>query len=141
MNGFISKTYVICDPRNNSPFYVGKTAFSLEGRLYCHITSSKYKNTSITGLKNNMIQSIISDGMMPKIELLKITNIPIMGAYYESYFYNKFLIEGYSMLQMPLKYGSFNNFLSIVKRNRYDIKYNYLYNKCSHLPILLPDNL
>jgi hypothetical protein len=54
--------YILTDPRNNLPFYVGKGKGK---RALSHLKETK--NTTINVRKYNKIQSIIGDGLIPLI--------------------------------------------------------------------------
>lgn len=61
--------YELVDPRDNKPFYVGKT-INLKRRLYSHIHESKTKISN----KDKFISNMIKDGFKPIINVIDETN-------------------------------------------------------------------
>jgi hypothetical protein len=71
---FMIKIYIISDPRDVvfNPRYIGITARTIEQRLGEHISHSRNKNNH----KSNWIKKILSEGVIPKIELVDEVESP-----------------------------------------------------------------
>jgi len=61
------KIYVLIDPITCKIRYIGRTKNTLEKRLLGHLSKSKLKNTH----KDYWIQSLLKQGILPKIKLIK----------------------------------------------------------------------
>ncbi len=113
------RIYVLLDPRNRMPFYVGSTSRSLKVRLIGHITDAnrEYKGRpdSEQGYKMRMevMREIMQQGGKPIIKTLFITN-EASACLCEHTCYLSLISMGFTLLQSP------HRFL------RNNIKSNYL---------------
>lgn len=78
------KIYVLINPVNNQPFYVGSTKRELIERLNQHMgNSSLYPNANNqktpSGWRNIYIQAILSDNGKPEIKLIDECGITKMA--------------------------------------------------------------
>jgi len=62
------KIYILIDPMTSKIRYIGRTTQSLEKRLIGHLSKSKNKNTH----RDFWIQSLLKNGELPKIKLIKV---------------------------------------------------------------------
>jgi hypothetical protein len=92
----ITRIYKLINPINNAPFYVGKTIFSIEGRLKFHL-QEKYR-----GKKGLTISAIREAGLLPIVELIE--EIPcanedqeIEALKREEYWIRKYYLDGYDI--------------------------------------------
>jgi hypothetical protein len=64
----IGRIYILIDPRDNLPKYVGQTTVKLYDRLSTHMNKKKLEPNN---KKNAWFKHLISLGMKPSIELLE----------------------------------------------------------------------
>jgi hypothetical protein len=65
------KIYMLIDPITNEVRYVGKTVGNIKYRLSAHISEAKRKTSK--SHKNSWIQSLLNEGLKPKVKLLEET--------------------------------------------------------------------
>lgn len=89
--------YVLINPIDNSPFYVGCTKKKLKVRLCEHIGTPGY-DTGFLKEKEELIKKIFKNKLYPIIKLLRVVSFDKID-HYESFYYRKFLRAGNKMLQ------------------------------------------
>ena len=89
--------YLLKDPRNGLPKYVGKSN-NPKKRLKEHICDSKFEHTK----KGNWIKKLIKLNLTPIIEILKETNESEFG-FWECFFIKKLINEGIILLNFDEK--------------------------------------
>lgn len=85
--------YVLIDPRNEKPFYVGATIRPLKDRLREHISSQ-------SRLRVLLLREIMKAGLKPEIRTLKTSSTKTVD-YWERFYYEKLLKEGNILYQHP----------------------------------------
>ncbi len=94
------KVYLLIDPRNYTPFYVGLTSGRLDYRLNNHLMYlSERESAEICTLKKNrLIKDILKSGNT--VIILEIATVMESdAAYYEEFFYNRLTQMGYELHQ------------------------------------------
>lgn len=87
--------YTLSHPITGEIRYVGKTKFAIEKRLkYGHLRDLKFKNKRV-----NWIKSLISQGLLPKIELLEVVE-DNKWIEREIYWIKEFRDKGYRLTNM-----------------------------------------
>ena len=94
--------YKLINPITDNVFYVGRTTFLLHQRLGMHLGQRNSKSQGINQVKISIINEIMKEGQMPKIELIE-TVIPTDESEYrghhdrEVYWIAKLLFEGHQL--------------------------------------------
>lgn len=103
------KVYILVNPENGDIKYVGITNRSLLKRLKEHIRASKYKKT----YKDNWIQSLLSKGIKPEIELIdEVQDYKFWEPHYI------FLYRSWGFKLTNLTQGGDNGILSLEARKK-----------------------
>jgi hypothetical protein len=113
-NQSVYKIYVLIDPRNGQPFYIGATVCSLQKRLSAHISTNpktKYLGNSLK--KYNRLRNIKTAGRDPIIKLLKECSLGSVN-YYESFYYRKYIRMGHTLFQHKNQF----NYISVTAKSR-----------------------
>ena len=98
------KIYVLLDPRNSLPFYVGSTCKPLKDRLNSHLTKTNRHipancNTDIMRIKRmNLLNELSDISLKPIIKTLFVTN-EHSAAKCEKVAYLLLLSKGYELYQ------------------------------------------
>lgn len=99
------KIYILIDPENSYPFYVGATTVDLKERLSGHLTSYNYigvKNSYVKD-RSDLIFELKKACLKPDILLIKEVAIQDVD-YYEKYYYNLFSSNGFKLIQDSSKF-------------------------------------
>lgn len=94
MNYLTVEIYCLIDPRDGKPFYVGSSSYLCQ-RLYQHKVWAKKNPHTERGKK---INDIILSGNNIKVDVFEIVPMD-RGAKTETYYYDKLISEGYTLLQ------------------------------------------
>lgn len=100
--------YVLIDPRNGLPFYVGLTKGNQKNRLSNHLAEAKFYQRNFKGSehaykKNSLINSIIADGYKPIMKAIFVCQSN--RSYYCEYIaYNMLTNAGHQLHQSPNRF-------------------------------------
>lgn len=92
--------YCLVDPRTSKPFYVGITVCRLNSRLSGHIAEIKAYQGRHRSEKQEFLREMVESGVRPTIQLLRQVSLNETD-FYEFFFYEMFIKQGYKMYQWP----------------------------------------
>src|SRR3990167_7247658 len=91
----VYKIYILREPKDNAIRYVGQTIQKIEYRYAHHIGNAKKSREH--NHKSNWIKSLLRDGLLPKVELIKEYNNQEDCDTDEIFFINTFRQIGYKL--------------------------------------------
>lgn len=93
--------YCLIDPRDNKPFYIGATSYSLKARLSQHISSvdrKRSKRFSLSNDRKEKIKDILKCGHRIIIKLIRTATLANVNRL-EFFYYKKYTKLGFNLLQ------------------------------------------
>jgi len=122
----IVKIYTLIDPITCKIRYIGRTKNSLNTRLIGHISKSKNNKTN----KDCWISSLLKQGLIPKIKLIKLVEGWKESHKYEQSLINKAINNGFNLVNSDDRgEGSVNKILTIDQKIKISNTLKYIINK------------
>jgi len=95
--------YCLVNSLDNKPFYVGVTVLKIHLRLCGHLSELKTYPVCNYNQKMTFIADIIANGGKIRTRLLK--TVPLHEVdYYEQFFYNMLLGQGFTLINRPTSF-------------------------------------
>lgn len=122
----IVKIYTLIDPITCKIRYIGRTKNSLNTRLIGHISKSKNNKTH----KDCWINSLLKQGTIPKIKLIKLVEGWRESHKYEQSLINKAVVNGFNLTNADDRgEGSVNKIVTDIQKLKISNTLKYKYNK------------
>jgi len=93
---------IYCLPRNHHPFYVGATVLTLKARVHNHVSEINNYTGRQRSEKQLFLMKMKEEGLRPIPMLLRQVDINEVD-FYEFYYYQMFVDNGFKMYQLPPK--------------------------------------